>query len=231
MKAMGEDFIATLARHGIIGERIAAPFVLWLVRPDTGDQAAVSALLSDAEAERAGRFRIDALARRYRAAHGALRLLVEAEFGIAAARQRYGANEFGKPHLLDEPDVQCNVSYSGDFAMVALARGVEIGIDLERVRPVDDAAGLAAMYYTDRELMQLNEGPGAFSDHEFLTVWVRKEACSKALGRGLSIAPSSFECGVGCGPRNVLVDGEVVESDVVDPKGGVLMSWAVRGQC
>ncbi|MFT4055718.1 MAG: 4'-phosphopantetheinyl transferase superfamily protein [Novosphingobium sp.] len=228
---MGEDFAATLSRHGIIGERIAAPFALWLVRADGGDQSALSALLSDEERERAARFRIDALALRYRAAHGALRLLVEAEFGIAAVRQRYDTNDFGKPHLLDMPHVQCNVSYSGEFAMVALAQGMEIGIDLERVRSIDDAAGLAAMYYTDRELMQLSERPDGLSDHAFLTVWVRKEACSKALGRGLSIAPSSFECGVGCGPRNVLVDGEVVESDVVDPKGGLLMSWAMRGQC
>jgi len=228
---MGEDLIATLARHGIIGERIAAPFPLWLVRADPDNAGDVSALLSDEERARADRFRICALARRYLAAHGALRLLIEAEFGIAASRQRYGVNDFGKPHLRDVPHVQCNMSYSGEGALVAFARHVEIGIDMERVRSVDDAAGLAAMYYTDRELMQLNERPDAFSDHAFLTVWVRKEACSKALGKGLSIAPSSFECGVGCGPRNVLVDGEVVESDVVDPKGGLLMSWAMRGQC
>lgn len=231
MKAVERNFAATLAGHGITGERIRAPFPLWLVSAGEESEACVSALLSPEEQARADRFRIDAFARRYRAAHGALRLLVEAEFGVAAARQRYGANDFGKPHLLDVPHVQCNVSYSGTFALVALARGMEIGIDIERVRSIEDAAGLAAMYYTDRELMQLNEMSDDRSDHAFLTVWVRKEACSKALGKGLSIAPSSFECGVGCGPRNVLVDGEVVESDVVDPKGSMLMSWAMRGQC
>lgn len=228
---MGEDFTARLARYGIIGERIAAPFPLWLVRAAEGGQAALSALLSEAEEARAGRFVMDGARRRYRAAHGALRLLVEAEFGVAAAGQRYGANAFGKPHLLDLQHVQCSMSYSGDVALVALAQGVEIGIDIEQVRAVDDSDGLAAMYYTDREVMQLNERPDDLSDHAFLTVWVRKEACSKALGKGLSIDPSSFECGVGCGPRNVLVEGEMIESDVVDPKGSMLMSWAIRGQC
>jgi len=227
---MGEDFAKTLRAHGIDGERIAAPFPLWLVSAREGSQSAVANLLSDEETQRAARFTVDDLARRYRAAHGAMRLLVEAGFGISARRQRYGLNDYGKPHLLDMQHVQCSMSYTGGHALVALAMDAEIGIDIEQVRAIDDTAGLASMYYTDREVAQLGGRSAVMGDHAFLTVWVRKEACSKALGRGLSIAPSSFECGVGCGLRNVFIEGEVVESDVVDPKGGLLMSWARRGQ-
>ncbi|PNU04327.1 phosphopantetheinyl transferase [Novosphingobium guangzhouense] len=227
----GPDFAATLALHGIIAEPVAAPFALWLVRAGDGDQRALSAWLSDAERDRAARFVVESAARRYRAAHGALRLLVEACTGIAAAEQRYAFNDHGKPRLAGMQHVHCSMSYTGAFALVAVADGAEIGIDIEAVRAVDDAAGLAAMYYTDREAAQLGEmAHDSDYDHAFLSVWVRKEACSKALGKGLSIAPSSFECGVGYGPRNVLVDGEMLESDVVDPKGGLLMSWALRGR-
>ncbi|MEE4453640.1 4'-phosphopantetheinyl transferase family protein [Novosphingobium resinovorum] len=225
---------ALLQAHGIAAERLEAPFALWLVRAgQEGDRRALAACLGPAERARAERFGPERLAHRYRAAHAALRLLVQARFGIDAGRQDYGANAHGKPFLRGAPEVQCNISYSGDFALVAVGTGRQIGIDLERVRPVADAAQLAFAHYTDREIAGLaahaGAGAAAALDRAFLTVWVRKEACSKALGKGLSIPPSSFECGLGCGLRNVLIEGEIVESVVSDPKGGLLMSWARRG--
>lgn len=223
-----EDTASRLHAHGIAAERLEAPFPLWLVRARDGGQGALLDILSDAENARADRFTLERLARRYRAAHGALRLLVEAGFGVPAARQRYGLNDHGKPHLLDLQHVQCNMSYSGDYAVVALATGAEIGIDIEQVRRIEDAAELADLHYTEAEVAGISADRDA--DRAFLSVWVRKEACVKALGKGLSIAPSSFECGVGCGPRDVLIEKETVESDVVDPKGGFLLSWARKAR-
>lgn len=217
-----------LAAHGFHAERIAAPFPLWLI--DTRPQPATALLrvLSLSEHERADRFVHAALRRRYQSAHAALRLLVEACCGIEAARQIYLPGAYGKPVLEDAQDIDCNISYSGDHALVALAMGTEIGVDLEVVRPIEDSIELAAMYYTEREIAQIAGQPA--SDHAFLTVWVRKEACSKALGKGLSIAPASFECGVGCGTRNVFIESEIVESNVLNPKGVLLASWAMKGR-
>lgn len=215
-----------LREHGVAAQPLEAPFALWQVQPLDGPQEPLTALLGDGERQRAARFAVDALARRYRAAHGALRLLVEAQFGIPARQQRYAANAYGKPSLPDAPHIRSNISYSAGQALVALSPEREIGIDIEQVRPIHDAMDLASAYYTDRELEQLGRCTAGEIDHAFLTVWVRKEACCKAVGKGLSIVPSSFECGTGCGQRSVRIDGGIVECDVIDPKGGFLISWA-----
>jgi 4'-phosphopantetheinyl transferase len=227
---MGPTADAALLARGFCAERIEAPFPLWLVNAGMPPRTAILDTLSSAEHERADRFVHDALRRRYQTAHGALRTVVEAVSGVGARRQTYLPGVFGKPILQEAPDVQCSISYSGEFALVALAIGVEIGVDLERVRPIDGSVQLASMYYTDVEMAQLAGQSAEVTDHAFLTVWVRKEACSKALGKGLSIPPASFECGVGCGLRDVLIENQIVESNVLDPKGGLLASWARKGR-
>lgn len=220
--------IDRLRAHGVEASRLAAPFPLWQVSPRDGSQAELAALLGQAERQRAARFAVDSLARRYRAAHGALRLLVEAEFGVPAARQDYTVGAHGKPFLPHVPYIRSNISYSAGRALVAISGERDIGVDIEKVRPIGDALDVAELYYTAREREQMGACPVAEIDRAFLTVWVRKEACSKAISKGLAIAPSSFECGTGCGQRRVYIDGEVVESDVIDPKGGFLVSWALR---
>ncbi|MYL96617.1 4'-phosphopantetheinyl transferase superfamily protein [Novosphingobium sp. FGD1] len=211
-------------------ERIPAPFPLWLIETGHQPRPALLQCLSAAEHERAERFAHAALRHRYQAAHCALRLLVETITGIPAAAQTYLPGEHGKPVLVDAPAVHCSLSYSGDFALVGVDGAREIGVDLEVVQPIADAAGLASMYYTRREIAQLAGISPEEAGPAFLTVWVRKEACSKALGKGLTISPASYECGVGCGIRSVLIEQEVVESEVLNPKGGLLAAWARRGR-
>ncbi|HUD27821.1 MAG TPA: 4'-phosphopantetheinyl transferase superfamily protein [Novosphingobium sp.] len=221
---------AALDARGFRGRRLDAPFPVWLVAADARPGEALLDGLGAAEHERADRYARQSLRDRYLTAHCALRTVVEAASGIPPALQTYLPGAYGKPLLQEAPELHCSISYGGQFALVALAMGVEIGVDLEVVRPIEDTVQLAAMYYTRDEIAQLARRSAGEADHAFLTVWVRKEACSKALGKGLSIPPASFECGVGCGVRDVLIENEIVESNVLDPKGGLLASWAWKGR-
>jgi 4'-phosphopantetheinyl transferase len=72
------------------------------------------------------------------------------------------------------------------LAGVAVARGVSIGLDAERLRPdrVDDSMKDTALHPSERAR--------GCTTRDFYDLWVRKEAALKALGVGLAIAPGSF---------------------------------------
>lgn len=81
----------------------------------------------------------------------------------------------------------CNWSHSGDGLLVALGRGVRVGIDLERLRPRARALELARRFFTAPELAWLHAAPStAVRDHGFLRLWCAKEAVLKAHGHGIS---------------------------------------------
>jgi hypothetical protein len=71
------------------------------------------------------------------------------------------------------------------------------------LRPVPDAAALAAEHFTRREQEALAALPARDRDQAFLTCWTRKEACLKAIGVGLLLSPQSFEVGIAPDCRSV----------------------------
>lgn len=205
-----------------------APFPMWLVSLRQTPSAALLGLLSEGERARADRFRTQRLRNRYVAAHAAVRLLGERRHGIPAASQRFECNAFGKPHLAGVADAQCSISYSGDHALVALARGAEIGVDIEALRPIDDAAELMVIHYTAGEQAALRQmlEMGEALDRAFLTVWVRKEACVKALERGLDIPLTTVECGVGSGMTTVRFGDRDIHTGVIHAPCDHIIAWA-----
>jgi 4'-phosphopantetheinyl transferase len=81
-----------------------------------------------------------------------------------------------------------NISYSGNLVIAGASPDGIIGIDMEKIKPIDFAA--YQLEYTNDEWQQI-----ATSIHEleaFYTIWTRKESVLKADGRGLSQLLSSF---------------------------------------
>lgn len=221
---------ALLASYGITGARLPdhpPSLPLWLVTVAQAPHPAAIGLLPTSEAEKAGRFRSPALRDRYVAGHAALRLLAEHGFGVPVARQHWVANAWGKPALADVPDAQCSLSYTTDHALLGWSEGEEIGIDIEAARSIEDAWDLAELHYTPGERALLAEArcsPGAF-DRTFLSIWTRKEACLKAVGRGLDIPPSTFEC-LSDPAIAVPVGDRMVCTGIVPSCDGLLVAWA-----
>lgn len=211
---------------GLVVTQLSAPFWLWRIEVPRLIDPVVLACLSAQERVRAARFASAPLARRYAVAHGALRLLGERCFGVPAAHQRYVHNAYGKPILANLPQARCSLSYSGTNVLAAWSLDHEIGVDLECARPIADAADLADLHCTVRERQRLPRPGAAGYDRAFLALWVRKEACVKALGRGLGIAPSSFECDIDPGKTIVHIHGSLVESHVCNLKDDLLVAWA-----
>ncbi len=91
-----------------------------------------------------------------------------------------------------EPRLTFNVSHSRDHALFALARGREVGVDLESIRE-RNSDGVADRFFTPDESAALR----ALDDESerrraFFSLWSAKEAFIKATGLGLSQSLASF---------------------------------------
>lgn len=196
---------------GLAGLRAGDPFpvwhdgvALWLVRLDTWPGALGQGLLSAEELERSRRFRFEHDQRRYVAAHVALRERIGQQLGRSPDGLSFETGVHGKPRLR-VAGWHVNLSHSADLALIGLAEGVEIGVDLEVIRPVDDARPLAESVFGPNERRTLAAMSGPARDRAFLQGWTRKEACLKALGTGLSLSPQAFEAGLGDAAVEVVV--------------------------
>jgi 4'-phosphopantetheinyl transferase len=171
--------------------------------------------LSDDECERADRFYFERDQRRFICARGTLRRLL-AEYLDADAHEltfSYGPN--GKPALSGrfERALTFNVSHSSELALVAIGRDVEMGVDVEAVRSMDDADDIASRFFSPRETAQLRALPVPVRTKAFFACWTRKEAYLKALGSGLAKPLDEFDVAFAPGEAAALyVHGDDCES-------------------
>jgi len=135
------------------------------------------------EAARAARFATPTLQRRYLRAHGALRDILGQ---YTDARLDFALHEKGKPFLPNVPELEFNLSHSKQMALVAVAHGTPVGVDVERLRPLSEFVAIAERYFPPGE-----ECPVDAPD--FFRRWTRFEAILKAQGLGLYGAGAKLE--------------------------------------
>ncbi|AND70394.1 hypothetical protein ATSB10_29400 [Dyella thiooxydans] len=106
-----------------------------------------------------------------------------------------------------------NWSHSGERALVAVARSVQPGIDLEhRARRTRDVQALARRFFAEAEATALARCDDAGRPLHFLRLWTAKEALLKAQGRGLAFGMDRVAVSVGPGaPELLAFEGEALE--------------------
>ena len=124
---------------------------------------------------RAGRVDTDELRLRYLKAHGALRAVLRK---VTSARLEFALREKGKPYLPLAPEVRFNLSRSHDRALIAVSTEVDVGVDIERIRPIVNYAAVAERFFPPDEA-------APFDEVDFFRRWTRIEALLKARGVGL----------------------------------------------
>jgi 4'-phosphopantetheinyl transferase len=152
----------------------------------------MEAALSDDEQARAGRFIRDEPRRLFLATRSALRAILGRYLDLPPADVPILTDASGKPNVPDS-DVQFNVAHSGELALVAVARGFAVGVDVELVRPVDEAREIAARNFHPDERAAICAADVAQQDAIFLRYWTRKEAVLKAIGTGLGYPLDAFD--------------------------------------
>src|SRR5690606_23887146 len=100
----------------------------------------------------------------------------------------------GRPHL--DPrhgGFDVNWSHSGEQLLVALGEGVQVGADLEFLRPRPRAMVLADRFFTTGEARALRARPDDMREAAFVRLWCAKEAVRKAHGRGIAFGLEKLE--------------------------------------
>jgi len=177
----------------------AADVALWWapLGAAEGEIARIAAWLAPAEHARAQRFGTEALAKRYIAGRALLRWLLGRALGLPPQAVPIVRGVRGRPQLDGDTGIDFNVSHTEGIALIGMARGRRIGVDVEHADRVVRADGLAAKFLTAAERATL--APLAASERRtrFLRYWTCKEAMSKATGDGLSAPFRQLEVRLG----------------------------------
>lgn len=150
---------------------------LWSAQLDRGDWPDAAGLPA-AERERAEKIIHAQAQRRWVASRWALRGVLARYLEREPAAIELRVGERGKPMLADEnASLRFNLSHSAELALIAVAEGPEVGVDVQR----------------------LGSRPAGF-----YASWTRREAVAKCHGVGLwralpdaPVAASNFDAGVG----------------------------------
>ena len=164
---------------------------VWRVDLTACDEPGGAALLSRDERARVARLVNERARIRFRAARIAMRRLLAGylRLGPEAVALEYG--EHGKPRLArgangEPPTLFFNLSHSGGLALLAVGGAGEIGVDIERIRPLRYPEELARDHLTAAEREPHEDWATAEARPDFFRVWARKEAMLKAAGLGLA---------------------------------------------
>ncbi|MDV6014330.1 4'-phosphopantetheinyl transferase superfamily protein [Haloechinothrix sp. LS1_15] len=168
--------------------------VLW--SPPLPDSVRFRDLLSEPELERFEAYRLDADRRRFLTGRVMARHAVAERTGAAAgdivldARCSGCGKHHGKPRVVGTGEQwELSIAHSGDWVGVALAKTVQVGLDVEAPagRSAGSVNGLIDYTLDGYERVSLTAVPDEARERSFLRYWVRKEAVMKAVGRGLQI--------------------------------------------
>jgi 4'-phosphopantetheinyl transferase len=195
---------------------------LWSIELSVGEErlARAATCLSEVERERLEGILDPTRRDRLTLARAALRSIVGAYLGVEAARVPLYRDPLGRPRLgerketalgergpraRESTELAFSLSHSGSLAVVALARGGAVGVDIEHLTR-RSREGLLRRALRPAEVEVVLSRPPEEREEAFLKHWTAKEAYGKALGVGLA-----------WDPRRVSIDEALDAPAVRDP--------------
>lgn len=167
---------------------------IWRVPQNVSDAvlARYWPILAADEQARANRFHFARDKNRYVVARAVLRLLIGRYLSQPPEQISFTYSEYGKPAIPGQR-LQFNVSHSGGLAMMAFCLDAEVGIDVEKKRPLTDGEQIAERFFSASEVAVFKSLSDAQRNEAFFNCWTRKEAYIKAIGEGLSCPLDVFD--------------------------------------
>lgn len=178
-------------------------------------------ILPENEINRIGRFRFSEDRARFAAGRAALRIFLGGYAGVDPASIRIVPSYGGKP--VAAPDTpaspfEFSISHSGGKILIALSKGIPVGVDVERIRADVDIEGIVNRYFAPEEIVDFLTLPQNARVESFFVAWTRKEAFLKAEGEGLARPPESFRVSIKPNDRPRLIR---------HPAGERIGDWAI----
>ena len=142
--------------------------------------------LSLVEKQRAKNLKSALLYERFVLSHGAMREILSRYLDKSPTEILLTQDLGGRPKLEDSTsNIDFNLSHSDDKALLAVAQGDQVGVDLEKIRSLKNKLELSARFFTAPEHQLIQDATEDEQEELFFAIWTAKEAHLKA--RGLSI--------------------------------------------
>lgn len=168
---------------------------VWFLSLDVPPEqlAALTALLSSDELERADRFHQPLHRQRWIASRGQVRQLLAHALGRAPSLIVFEPEAYGRPALAgaDQSLPSFNWSHSEGWGALALSSEARVGIDIEASRPIGEEDIEYALSPAERQAMA--GLTGAARQEAFFRFWTLKEAYMKGVGAGASLPLHDFD--------------------------------------
>jgi 4'-phosphopantetheinyl transferase len=170
--------------------------IVWSVTVDDEAARESEQLLSVDELQRAAAYRFERDRRRFVVRRAALRAVLAERLQVGPERIPFTEGAHGKPELgarFRDAGLHFSVSHSQDIALIAVSHERHVGVDIEAITDLADAAAIARRYFSQAETAALDALAPDERRRQFFTLWTRKEAFVKATGEGLSRPLDSFD--------------------------------------
>ena len=180
--------------HESLAEMLAGAEVLVCSASLSADDRIVSqalTVLDPTERERYERYENGEVARRFAVGRLRLREMLGAILSLAPAMVPIQIGLHGKPALAraaQSSGLRFSVAHCEELLLVALTRVGEVGVDVERVRPIERWARVADRVFAPAERAAIGReiANGDDAASVFFRFWCRGEAELKAIGSGIS---------------------------------------------
>ena len=180
-------------------------------------------LLSQQELARANRFLFARDRQNFTSTRALLRIILGGYLEQDPRELSFVYSEREKPSLSplqNAGGIEFNVSHSGSRALLAFARGRELGVDVEQIRTDFDYESLSRRFFSPAEQAELSALSQSERASGFFRCWTRKESYIKAHGAGLSLPLDAFDVSLAPGAQNALL--------ATRPNRGEAALWSLR---
>lgn len=157
--------------------------------------SAAAAFVDDAQAARASALRQRDEQERRRLTHALHRLVAAHGLGLPPRQLRIERDGRGCPRLPGRT-ASTSLSHSGAVSAFAVCPRTRVGIDIESRPARVDMLELAHRVAHPAELAGMDAADAGDRRERLLALWVRKEACLKAMGVGLVHPMETFMAGL-----------------------------------
>lgn len=175
---------------------------VWLARPaewvTAESRAGWLALLDADEMARHARFKFERSKDEFLCGRALMRSALGAYTGAYPKDLRIEIAGDGKPRVVtatDAPEgsaIRFNMSHTEGLIALAVARGTELGVDVEFHDPGRATGSIAKRFFSERENAWLSTLSGDAYTRSFFRIWTLKEAYLKARGTGLRLSLGGF---------------------------------------
>jgi 4'-phosphopantetheinyl transferase len=221
-----------IAREPTQATAAAAQIDVWTWRLTAQGKrlAALARWLSADERARAARFVAEPDQTRFVIGRARLRQVLARYVDRPPQDLVFGYGEHGKPALVQCHDAPAfNLSHSGEHMVIAVAPHGDVGIDIERIRPIEPS--MARRFFSEAESTALSQLSGQAWLAAFFRCWTRKEALLKAAGKGLfsgmAVTQAWPATVAGVGPTSAASDAAATAWTVIDLALGEGLAGAI----